>query len=94
MLKRIEEETNLDGKNLELLTVRGEPNRDPRKHVVSIFYVVEVDENSEPKGGDDAKDAKFYDLKDIYNNCKNKIAFDHYGVIEELIHKKFKDLYN
>ena len=93
-LRELKEETNLDGKNLELLTVRGEPNRDPRKHVVSIFYVVEVDENSEPKGGDDAKDATFYDLKDIYNNCKNKIAFDHYGVIEELIHKKFKDLYN
>ena len=93
-LRELKEETNLDGKNLELLTVRGEPNRDPRKHVVSIFYVVEVDENSEPKGGDDAKDAKFYDLKNIYNNCKNKIAFDHYGVIEELIHKKFKDLYN
>ena len=92
-LRELKEETNLDGKNLELLTIRGEPNRDPRKHVVTIVYVVEVDENAEPKGGDDAKDAKFYDLKKIFNEYKDKMAFDHYGVIEELIQKKFKDLY-
>ena len=47
-LRELKEETNLDGKNLELLTIRGEPNRDPRKHVVTIVYVVEVDENVEP----------------------------------------------
>ena len=37
-LRELKEETNLDGKNLELLTIRGEPNRDPRKHVVTIVY--------------------------------------------------------
>ena len=35
-------------------TVRGDPNRDPRKHIVSIFYFVEVDPKSIPIGGDDA----------------------------------------
>jgi len=92
-IRELKEETELDGKNIELLTVRGDPKRDPRRHIVSIFYVVTVDENAEPKGGDDAKDAKFYDLKNILENEKNKIAFDHYGVIVELVEKKFKNLY-
>ena len=92
-IRELKEETELEGKNIELLTVRGDPKRDPRKHIVSIFYVVTVDENAEPKGGDDAREAKFYDLKNILENCKKKIAFDYYGVIVELIEKKFLDLY-
>ena len=93
-LRELKEETELNGKDIELLTVRGDPKRDPRRHVVSIIYTVNVDPESQPKGGDDAKEAKFYDLKDIIENKKNQIAFDHYGVIEELIEKKFKGLYN
>lgn len=93
-LRELKEETELDGKDLELLTVRGNPNRDPRRHVVSIIYTVNVESDAEPKGGDDAKEAKFYDLKDIIENKKDQIAFDHYGVILELIEKKLKGIYN
>ncbi len=93
-LRELKEETELIGKDVELLTVRGNPKRDPRRHVVSIIYTVNVDPDSQPKGADDAKDAKFYDLKDIIENKKAQIAFDHYGVIEELIEKKYKNLYN
>ena len=93
-LRELKEETELIGKDVELLTVRGNPKRDPRRHVVSIIYTVNVDPDSQPKGADDAKDAKFYDLKDIIENKKAQMAFDHYGVIEELIEKKYKDLYN
>ena len=92
-IRELKEETELDGKDIELLTVRGNPKRDPRRHVVSIFYLVNVDKDAKPKGSDDAKDAKFYDLKDIIENKKEELAFDHYGVIEELVEKKFKDLY-
>ena len=93
-LRELKEETNLDGFDIELLTVRGNPKRDPRKHVVTIAYTVIVNENAEPIGADDAKDAKFYNLEDIYKNYKNKMSFDHYEIIEELIQKKFKNLYN
>ena len=92
-IRELKEETELDGKDIELLTVRGNPKRDPRRHTVSIFYIVKVDPDAQPRGADDAKDAKFYDLKDIIENQKERIAFDHYGVIEELVQKKFKDLY-
>lgn len=92
-IRELKEETELDGKDIELLTVRGNPKRDPRRHTVSIFYLVKVDPDAQPKGADDAKDAKFYDLKDIIENQKERMAFDHYGVIEEMVQKKFKDLY-
>ena len=92
-LRELKEETNLDGLDIELLTVRGDPKRDPRKHVVTIVYIVNVSEDAQPQGGDDAKDAKFYPLKDIIETQKDKMSFDHYSVIEELVHKKFKDLY-
>ena len=92
-LRELKEETELDGKDIELLTVRGDPNRDPRRHVVTIVYIVNVDPDSKPKGGDDAKDAKFYDLKSIIEKEKDNMSFDHYSIIEELVEKKFKDLY-
>ena len=92
-IRELKEETELDGKDIELLTVRGDPKRDPRRHVVTIVYLVNVDPDSQPKGGDDAKDAKFYDLKDIIKNQKDNMSFDHFSIIEELVQKKFKDLY-
>ena len=92
-VRELKEETDLEGKDIELLTVRGDPNRDPRRHVVSIVYIVNVAEDAKPKGGDDAKDAKFYNLKDIVETKKNDMSFDHYSIIEELVRKKFKDLY-
>ena len=92
-IRELKEETELDGKDIELLTVRGDPKRDPRRHVVTIVYLVHVDPDSQPKGGDDAKDAKFYDLKDIIKNQKDNMSFDHFSIIEELVQKKLKDLY-
>ena len=92
-LRELKEETELDGKDIELLTVRGDPDRDPRRHVVTIVYIVNVDPDAKPKGGDDAKDAKFYDLKSIIEKEKDNMSFDHYSIFEELIEKKFKDLY-
>lgn len=92
-LRELKEETDLTGNTIELFTVRGNPERDPRKHVVSIIYLVTVDEDAEPKGGDDAKDAKFYDMKDIFENFQNKMAFDHYEVIKNLVESKFRGIY-
>ena len=92
-IRELNEETELEGKDIELFTVRGDPKRDPRRHVITIVFLVNVDPDAQPKGGDDAKDAKFYDLKDIIKNQKDNMAFDHFSIIEELVQKKFKDLY-
>ena len=42
-LRELQEETELIGKDIELLTVRCNPKRDPRRHVVSIIYTVKVE---------------------------------------------------
>lgn len=42
-LRELVEETGLKGKINRLLAVRGDPLRDPRHHIVSIFYVVDVE---------------------------------------------------
>ena len=92
-IRELKEETELEAKNIELLTVRGDPNRDPRRHVVTIVYIINVEPDAKPKGGDDAKDAQFYDLKSIIEKEKDNMSFDHYSIIEELVQKKFMNLY-
>lgn len=36
--RELKEECGIDGEVQKLVTVAGSPNRDPRKHVVSIVY--------------------------------------------------------
>ena len=64
VLRELKEETGLIGSNPELLMVMGDPQRDPRKHIVSIVYSVSVAEG-EPAAGDDAADARFWPLSAI-----------------------------
>ena len=59
-IRELEEECTLKGKNPELVTVSGNPKRDPRKHVVTICYKLEVGEDDEPKAAVDSATAKFY----------------------------------
>lgn len=92
-LRELKEETNLIGQKIELFTVRSKPDRDPRSHVVSLMYYVEVDSNSEPKAGDDAAHAQFYDLAEIVKQDKSEFSFDHYEVIQELVTSKFNTLF-
>ena len=64
VLRELEEETGLTGSNPELLMVMGNPERDPRKHIVSIVYSVTADEG-EPNAGDDAADARFWPTQTV-----------------------------
>ncbi len=59
----MEEECSLSAKTakiVRLVDVRGDPQRDPRKHMVSIIYEVEVPDDAAFKAGDDAAAADFY----------------------------------
>jgi ADP-ribose pyrophosphatase YjhB (NUDIX family) len=84
VLRELREETNLMGKNPKLFGVYSEPNRDPRKHVCSIVYEVEVEDTSTLKAGDDAKQANWFNIKDL-EKMKEKIAFDHHQIICDYI---------
>ena len=89
--RKIKEDTRLNitdlEKNIEVFTVKGDPIRDPRRHVVTIVYIINVKPNVIIEDNHD-DEAKFHNLKEVYNNYKNKMAFDHYSIIKELISKK------
>ena len=81
VLRELSEETGIEGSGPELFAVRGNPKRDPRKHIVSIFYRVRVDADAIPVAGDDARDAEWIDLEGL---MAEQLAGDHFSIIEEL----------
>tara|TARA_B100000287_G_scaffold143271_2_gene135109 strand:- start:3350 stop:3775 length:426 start_codon:yes stop_codon:yes gene_type:complete len=81
VLRELLEETHVSGSDPELFAVRGDPERDPRKHIVSIFYLVKVNPDSVPRAGDDASDAKWIDISRLK---AEDVAGDHISVIDEL----------
>ena len=64
-IRELEEECGISGSKPQLFAVRGKPDRDPRYHMISIFYFVEVPEDAPITAGDDASTAKFYPIKDL-----------------------------
>jgi len=80
VLRELEEETGLTGQIVRLLDAKGDPERDPRKHIVSIVYLIEAD--GEPEGGDDAADAKFWPI-DLVLDGELPIAGDHMEILRD-----------
>ena len=56
----------MDGASPELICVAGEPDRDPRRHNISIVYSVMVDPTAQVAAGDDAASAKWYNLEKVW----------------------------
>jgi len=79
-LRELEEETGLRGTNPRLLMVMGDPDRDPRKHIVSIVYEIEVSDDQQPKAGDDAADAKFWPIETVLSG-ELELAGDHLDIL-------------
>lgn len=79
--RELEEETGLQGiKFTQGLTV-STPDRDPRGRTVSIIYYGFTDaSNKEVKGGDDAKQAKWFSIDQLPD-----LAFDHATILEEIL---------
>jgi len=77
----IGEETGVDGFDPVALAIHGDPDRDPRKHIVALFYLVDVDPEAEPRGGDDAAEAAWVPLDGL---TAEQMAGDHIDIIEML----------
>lgn len=73
------EETGLTGIELKQFHTFSAINRDPRHRTVSVVFVGFTELNIEPKAGDDAKNAKWFDL----NNLPN-LAFDHAEILKKI----------
>lgn len=79
-VRELEEETGLTGTNPRLLMVMGDPERDPRKHIVSIVYEIDVGEDQQAVAGDDAADAKFWPIETVFNG-ELTLAGDHLQIL-------------
>lgn len=87
-LREANEETGLDVKELSLLGVYSDPNRDPRGHTVSVvFHGIGL---GAPKAGDDAKELFFFELNSVPDN----LSFDHNKIINDFLKFKRGESYN
>lgn len=63
-MRELKTETNIDDVYMEQLYTWGDVNRDPRTRVISCSYMALVDGRSlEVKAGDDADDARWFNVK-------------------------------
>ncbi len=81
VLRELVEETGVIGRNPKVIGVRGAGDRDPRKHIVTVFYSVSVDSDAVPIAGDDAADAAWIAIDDIE---AEGVAGDHHEIIRTL----------
>jgi 8-oxo-dGTP diphosphatase len=65
------EETGLKAQDPRLVGVYSAPGRDPRRHTVSIVFLITAPEQ-QPQAGDDAQSAEF-----VANWQSAQLAFDH-----------------
>ena len=79
VLREFREETGLEGIIDRLIGVYSDPKRDPRKHVVSIAYLLKYTGGNE-KGGDDAKEARWWYLEKLPD-----FALDHGKIINDAL---------
>jgi 8-oxo-dGTP diphosphatase len=83
-IRELEEETGVSGAALEQFYVFDAIDRDPRQRIISVVFVSVV--NAEPgiKAGDDASEAKWFNILELPN-----LAFDHAEIIKKALEKNF-----
>lgn len=78
IVRELKEETDLIHENLKQLHTFSTVGRDPRGRTVSVTFCGIADsQNSNVKGGDDARDARWFSLSDL-----PELAFDHIEAVQ------------
>lgn len=78
--REAEEEVGLIVELIEQFQVYSKPNRDPRKHTLSIVFIATA--SGQPQAADDAKNLKIFNPWDIPDN----LCFDHAQVLKDYFH--------
>ena len=89
VVREVEEETGITVQNatrdLRQFRVYSAPQRDPRRHTVSVVVVVRA-VNVVPKAADDVKECTVYLLdKIVLNMTREEFAFDHFQILLDFI---------
>ncbi len=74
------EETNIETDEMTQIGTFGKPYRDPRGHMISVAYQTNLIENQKVKAKDDAKEVKWFSIKDL-----PELAFDHLEIINSIL---------
>lgn len=79
VMRELEEETGLNTEITSFFGVYSDPDRDPRGHMISIVFELEA-RSGQPKGGDDAAEARFFNI-----DMLPELAFDHDKIIHDYL---------
>ena len=79
-IREAKEETSIDIESVQLFNVYSDPDRDPRRHTVSIVYLAHGNFD-DAKADDDAKDIDVFSF-DVLE--EKKLAFDHEKILTEV----------
>lgn len=79
-VREAKEETSIDVELIKLFNVYSDPDRDPRRHTVSVFYLARGNMD-DAKAEDDAKDIGIFSFEDLDNL---DLAFDHRMILNEV----------
>ena len=85
-VREAKEETSIDVELEELVNVYSDPDRDPRRHTVTVAYIAKGDFTTK-KADSDAKDIDVFKVDELDSI---NIAFDHKKIIEECLEKAKK----
>ena len=77
--REVQEETGIAIDLSAILGVYSDPERDPRGHTVSVVFVGKM-VGGQLQGGDDAADARWYDIDDLR---EEQLAFDHEMIVQD-----------
>lgn len=81
--RELEEETGVKNIFIEQLYTFGNPNRDPRGHIISVAYFALVNLEDHPAlASTDAQEAKWFKLSEL-----PELAFDHAQILETAIRR-------
>lgn len=86
VIREVQEETNLTIAlgQLQQFRMYSDPMRDQRRHTVSMVFRVRLEMRpSQFHNGDDAKEIKMINLKEVSNL---PLAFDHRQILHDYIH--------
>ena len=79
VLRELREETGLSGRVESIVEVYSGPDRDPRKPVTSVVFLV-GGRAGRPQGGDDASEARWVPLREAKG-----LAFDHDAIVADAL---------
>jgi len=84
--RELAEETSVSAGELELFGVYDAPGRDPRGATMSIAYLMRAPAELEARGGDDAREARWWPLAAL-----PALAFDHAELIADAVSCAVRD---